>query len=107
MLLVEPATDWVIGLAIEARRHTGPGLLKSEYAACLRRQLADADTSFARQVTIPVFYKGAEASDRFKADIVIAGKLILKIKAVSTTLPIHAVLLRTGPRYPGLTRPCA
>jgi hypothetical protein len=37
----------------------------------------------------------------------VAGEPILEIKAVGTILPIHAVQLRTGPRWPGLTRPCA
>ena len=31
MLLAEPLTDRVIGLAIEVHRHTGPGLLESVY----------------------------------------------------------------------------
>jgi len=113
MLLAEPLTDRVIGLAIEVHPrvkpgdHTGPGLLESVYELCLCRELADAGVAFARQVAIPVLYKGAEVGDGFKADIVVAGELILEIKAVSTILPSHAVQLRTGPRWPGLTRPCA
>ena len=95
MLLAEPLTDRVIGLAIEVHRHTGPGLLESEYELCLCRELADAGIAFTRQVTIPVLYKGAEVGDGFKADIVVAGELILEIKAVSTILPIHEVQLRT------------
>jgi GxxExxY protein len=56
MLLAEPLTDRVIGLAIEVHRHTGPGLLESVYELCLCRELADAGIAFARQVTIPVLY---------------------------------------------------
>src|ERR1700730_17525346 len=107
MLLAEPLTDRVIGLAIEVHRHTGPGLLESVYELCLCQELSDAGIAFARQVTIPVLYKGAEVGDGFKADIVVAGELILEINAVSNILPIHEVQLRTGPRWPGLTRPCA
>ena len=113
MLLAEPLTDRVIGLAIEVHPrvkpgdHTGPGLLESVYELCLCRELADAGIAFARQVIIPVHYKGAEVGDGFKADIVVAGELILETKAASTILPIHAVQLRTGPWWPGLTRPCA
>ena len=113
MLLAESLTDRVIGLAIEVHPrvkpgdHTGPGLLESVYELCLCRELADAGIAFARHVTIPVLHKGAEVGDGFKADIVVAGELILEIKAVSTILPIHEVQLRTGPRRPGLTRPCA
>jgi GxxExxY protein len=64
--------------------------------------LADAGIAFARQVTIPVLYKGAEVGDGFKADIVVAGKLILEIKAASTILPIHEVQLRTYLRSSGI-----
>ena len=113
MLPAEPLTDRVIGLAIEVHPrvkpgdHTGSGLLESVYELCLCRELVDAGIAFGRQVTIPVVYKGPEVGDGFKADIVVSGELILEIKAVSTILPIHEVQPRTGPRWPGLTRPCA
>ncbi len=42
MLLAEPLTDRVIGLAIEVHRHTGPGLLESVYEMRLCRELANA-----------------------------------------------------------------
>ena len=102
MLLAEPLTDRVIGLAIEVHRHTGPGLLESVYELCLCRELVDAGIAFGRQVTIPVLYKSAEVGDGFKADIVVAGELILEIKAVSTILPIHEVQLRTYLRMSGI-----
>jgi hypothetical protein len=35
MLLAEPLTDRVAGLAIEVHRHTGPGLLESGDEPCL------------------------------------------------------------------------
>jgi GxxExxY protein len=64
--------------------------------------LVDAGIAFGRQVTIPVVYKGAEVGDGFKADIVVAGELILEIKAVSTILPNHEVQLRTYLRMSGI-----
>ena len=81
MLLAEPLTDRVIGLAIEVHRHTGPGVLESVYELCLCRELADAGIAFARQVTIPILYKGAEVGDGFKADIVVAGEPSLSWKS--------------------------
>ena len=72
----------------------------SRYALC--RELVDASIAFGRQVTIPVLYKGAEVGDGFKADMVVAGELILEIKAVSTILPIHEVQLRTYLRLSGI-----
>jgi GxxExxY protein len=95
MLLAEPLTDRVIGLAIELHRHTGPGLLESLYEQCLCRELGEAGIAFARQLAIPIAYKGAPVDDGFKADIVVAHELILETKAVTAILPIRAVQLRT------------
>ena len=81
----------MIGLAVEVHRHTGPGLLESVYEQCL----CPAEIAFARQVTIPVMYKGVPIGDGFKADIVVARDLILEIKAVAAILPVHEVQLRT------------
>ncbi len=92
----------MIGLAIEVYRNTGSGLLESVYELCLCRELADAGITSARQVTIRDHYKGAEVGDGFKADIVVASKLVLEIEAVSTILPIHEVQLRTYLRMSGI-----
>ena len=43
MLIAEPLTERVIGLAIEVHRHTGPGLLESVYEQCLCHELRQAD----------------------------------------------------------------
>jgi len=51
---------------------------------------------------LPSSLKSADAGDRFKADIVAAGELILEIKAVGTILPIHAVQLGTYLRMSGI-----
>jgi GxxExxY protein len=102
MLLAEPLTDRMIGLAIEVHRHTGPGLLESVYEQCLCRELGEAGIAFARQVAIPIVYKGVPVGDGFKADIVVARELILEIKAVTAILPIHEVQLRTYLRMSGI-----
>jgi GxxExxY protein len=95
-------TDRIIGLAIEAHRHTGPGLLESVYEQCLCRELGDAGIAFARQVAIPIVYKGAPIDDGFKADVVVAHELMLEIKAVTAIPPIHEVQLRTYLRMSGI-----
>ena len=101
MLLAEPLTERVIGLAIEVHRHTGPGLLKSVYARCLCHALQQAGIGFAQEVALPVIYKGVPAGDAFKADIVVAHEL-MEIKAVAIILPIHEVQLRAHLRSSGI-----
>jgi GxxExxY protein len=76
--------------------------LESVYEQCLCRELGEAGIVFARQVAIPITYKGAPVGDGFKADIVVANELILEIKAVTTMLPIHEVQRRTYLRMSGI-----
>jgi GxxExxY protein len=48
----------VIGAAIEAHRHLGPGLFESAYAAALCQELWIRRLGFERQVPIRMVYKG-------------------------------------------------
>jgi GxxExxY protein len=50
---------------------------------------------FARQVAIPMLYKGEQVEDGFKADLVMAEQLTLEIKSVTTILALHEMQLRT------------
>jgi GxxExxY protein len=69
---------------------------------CLCVELRRAGVGFARQVPIPVLYKGEQVGDGFKADVVVADRLILKIKSVATILPVHEMQLRTYLRMSGI-----
>ena len=102
MLLAEELTDRVIGLAIEVHRHTGPGLLESVYEQCLCHELRKAGIPFERQVAIPVMYKAEAIGDGFRADIVVARKVILEIKAVAKILRAHEAQLHTYLRMSGI-----
>jgi GxxExxY protein len=102
MLMAESLTEQVIGLAIEVHRNTGPGLLESVYEQCLCVELRRADIAFKRQVPIPILYKGEQVGDGFKADVVVAERLILEIKSVTTILTVHEMQLRTYLRMSGV-----
>ena len=88
MLPAESLTERVVGLAIEVHRDTGPGLLEAVYEQCLCVELRRAGVAFARQVPIPMLYKGEQVGDGFKADVVVAEQLILEIKSVATLLTL-------------------
>ena len=95
-------TEQVIGLAIDVHRDTGPGLLEAVYEQCLCVELRRAGVTFARQVPIPMLYKGEPVGDGFKADVVVAEQLILEIKSVATILAVHEMQLRTYLRMSGI-----
>ena len=85
----DPLTDRIIGFAIEVHRGLGPGLLESAYEECLCYELKQSGLAFARQVPLPVVYKGVRLDCGYRLDVVGADSLILEIKAIERLLPIH------------------
>jgi GxxExxY protein len=91
----DPASNKVIGLAIEVHRHLGPGLLESAYEECLAFELKQHGIGFQRQVALPVVYKGVRLDCSYRMDFVVADYLVLEIKTVDCLLPIHEAQLLT------------
>ena len=85
----------VIGLCIEVHRVLGPGLLESAYEAALAYELAAAGVSFQKQVDLPLDYKGVKLECGYRLDFIIAGELIVELKAVQEILPVHKAQLLT------------
>lgn len=93
MLEHEELTRRVIGAAVEVHRHLGPGLLESAYEICLLDELTREGLSAARQVELPVEYKGRVIECGYRMDMVIEGKVLLEIKSVEEIHPIHEAQL--------------
>jgi len=83
----------VIGAAIEVHRQVGPGLLEAIYQECMAYELKVRGLKLAREVTLPVRYKGLEFPAAYRADLVVEDRLILELKAVDILLPVHAAQL--------------
>ncbi|HTW70758.1 MAG TPA: GxxExxY protein [Acetobacteraceae bacterium] len=91
----------VIGLAIEVHPQLGPGLLESAYEECLCQELRDAGILFARQVVLPIIYKGRRLNFEYRMDVVVEPGLVLEIKSVASLLPLHDAQLLTYLRLSG------
>lgn len=100
ILLRKHVNDWdeitgaVIGAAIEVHRQIGPGLLESAYEECLAEELSLRRLAFARQVTIPVVYRGRILDCGYRIDFII-GPVAVELKAVEHLLPVHRAQLLT------------
>jgi GxxExxY protein len=90
-----PASDKVIGAAIEVHRHLGPGLLESTYHACLCRELQLRGIPYHSQVALPLEYKGVRVAKGYCIDFLIDDSVIVEIKSVDKLLPIHSAQLIT------------
>jgi GxxExxY protein len=77
-----------IGSGIEVHRILGPGFLESVYEAALAVELELRGLRFERQKPVPLQYKGREIGEG-RLDLLIAGRLVVELKAVDALAPIH------------------
>ena len=85
----------VIGAAIEVHRALGPGLLESAYQECLMHELRLRKLTFEREVPIALDYKGVVVGVAYRADLLVANKLLVELKTVDRLLPVHKAQLVT------------
>ncbi len=82
-------SERVIAACIEVHRQLGPGLLESIYEAALCAELTLERIPFERQRTLPVIYKGRALEQTFRADLIVAGQLLVEVKSVESLLFVH------------------
>jgi len=82
----------------------GPGLLESDYEACLCYELSQMGIPFQRQVPLPVAYRGVRLDAGYRLDLLVSEELVVEIKAVDALLPLHQAQLLTYLRLSGLKR---
>lgn len=85
----------IIGAAIEVHRALGPGLLESAYEECVCYELRQQGLAFARQVPLPLVYKGVHLDCGYRIDILVEGLVLIELKTVDQLLPIHEAQLLT------------
>jgi GxxExxY protein len=95
LFLEKDLTEQIIGAAIEVHRKLGPGLLESVYRACLARELVLRGLSFEQEKPLPVEYKGVLIDCSYRLDLIVAGKVVVEVKAVDALLPVHESQLLT------------
>ena len=102
MLHEEGLTGQIIGAAIEVHRELGPGLLESAYEACLCHEFDLRKISYMRQVVLPLIYKSKQVDCGYRADVIVADKVVVEVKAVETITDLHKAQLLTYLRITGL-----
>ena len=94
----------VLGAAIEVHRALGPGLLEAVYEECLCHELNIGGIQFARQVPLPIQYKGVYLDCGYRMDLVVEDQLILEVKSVERLLPLHDAQLLTYLKLSGIKK---
>lgn len=97
----DPLTEKIIGCAIEVHKRLGPGLLESVYESALCIELQHSGLKFARQVPLPITYRGHAIGD-LRMDILVENSVILELKSVERLDPLFEAQLLTYLRLSGL-----
>lgn len=91
-----------IEAAIDLHRQLGPGLLESVYEAVLAHEISSRGLQIKRQVPISISYKGLVFEDAFRADLLVAGKVIIELKSIEQISRAHRKQIQTYLRLTGL-----
>lgn len=83
----------IVGAAMEVHAQLGPGFLESVYRKALIYELVLRRITFEEHKILPVYYKG-QLIGEYQADLVVDGKIIVELKAVSALTPAHAAQAR-------------
>jgi GxxExxY protein len=91
----------VIAAAIEVHREMGPGLLEGVYQRCLWHEMVGRGLHVEREVAIPVSYRGERIDCGFRVDFLIGGQLIVEVKSLERTAPVHTAQVLTYLKFSG------
>jgi GxxExxY protein len=86
-------TDRIIAAAIRVHKELGPGFLEILYEEALAIELASSDISFERQKPIPILYRRRVIGEH-RLDLLVAGKVVVELKAISALEDIHFAIVR-------------
>ena len=94
-------TEVIIGAAMRVHTALGPGLLESAYEACLAYELAKSGLTVERQQKLPIIYGDLKLDEAYRIDLLIAGSVVVEIKATTWLEPIHEAQLLSYLRLSG------
>ena len=100
---IEHICSLIVDAAFKLHKDIGPGLLESAYETILAAKLEDIGLVVDRQVPIDIQYEQVHLPAAFRVDLLVDKRIILEIKSVERTLPVHAKQVITYLRLTNLT----
>jgi GxxExxY protein len=94
-------TRKIIGCAIEVHRQLGPGLLESIYESALAVELEFGKIHFARQVGVPIAYRGKTIGEH-RVDLIVEKSVVVELKSVERVDPVFEAQVLTYLRLTNL-----
>ena len=91
-----------IDCGFRLHRDLGPGLLESAYEALMFESLRRRGMSVARQLMIPLCHDGIVIDAAFRADLIVEDRLLIEVKSVERSAPVHGKQVLTYLRLANL-----
>ncbi len=82
-LLLQQETYAVTGAAIELHRTLGPGFLENVYQEAMQLELTARKIPFESEVPLDINYKGQSLTQKYYADLICFGQIIVELKALN------------------------
>ena len=101
MLDLEQMAAVAVDTGLKIHRDIGPGLLESAYEQILAEKLRSFGLQVDRQVPIDIEYDGIQIKDAYRIDLLVGHSLVIEVKAVEQTLPLHAKQVLTYLQFTG------
>ncbi|WP_420723284.1 GxxExxY protein [Hwanghaeella sp. LZ110] len=93
--------ELILGAAIDVHRELGPGLLESTYETCLEMEISGKGLSVARQVVMPIRYKGVDITPGYRLDLLIEQAVVVEVKSLEQVRDVHRAQLLSYLRLGG------
>ncbi len=94
-------TGEIIGAAIEEQKVLGVGLLESAYRSCLRFELFTRGFAVETELWMPLEYRSVRVEHAYRLDLLVAGCVVVELKAIEQVHPVHKAQVLTYLRLGG------
>ena len=84
-----------VDCGFKLHKELGPGLLESVYEILLVESLKERGIATARQVAVPVRYKGVVVDNAFRIDVLVEDRLIIELKSTERDSALYPKQLLT------------
>jgi GxxExxY protein len=91
-LMHSDLTEKIIGVFYDVYNELGHGFLESTYAEALTVALEEIGLGAAREVPVPVWFRGRKVG-QYYADLIVDGVVLLELKAARTLESAHEAQL--------------
>ena len=87
---IEAVARAVVDCGFQLHRDIGPGLLESVYQALMLVSIRERGLSVAKEVVVPIKFKGVVVDNAFKADLIVENLLLVELKSTERVTPVHS-----------------